>query len=702
MTGYSAPRLSVSEILNPRSVAVVGASEDLRKFGSRVLNNTLHGGFAGKIIPVNPRRKQIFDLPAVASLDQLDDPVDVAVIAVPRHTVRDAVLQCAARQVGCCVIITAGFSEIDAAGAALQDELVHIARGAGMRLIGPNCLGLLNTHARLLLNSSPAMTVTPFYAGAIGHVSQSGALMATTYNRGVEDQAYFSTSVSLGNQADLELCDFIEHLADDPETRVITLYVEGFKDPQRFISAARRCRSARKPLLMVKAGSTESGARVTRSHTASLASTQRVLEAICREEGVLLLDDVRGMMQTAEIFARFGVPAGDGICVISGSGGAGALCADRLAERGLRLASFSPETREKLEELFEPSQLGNPLDMGALKEKSFTRVGDGGLAIAAADPDVSAVLVVITTGPMLGDFTRAMAGSIKAAGKPALFVVIQGQADDGAREILKQNSMPVFETLDEAFRVLGCWMKGQTSAASSEPLNRPVGVPEQPAGYSLPPSPTEHEVKTLATHYGIATVLEETAETPDAAVAAARRIGYPVVLKASGRNLVHKSEAGGVVLNLKDELALRGAWEQIMNRLGTDFESCLVCRMESADAEMILGINHDPEFGPMVLFGLGGLVAEIVDDVILTSTPVTPQRALALLQTLKLWPLLDGARGRPQLDADAVCDMISRLSWLAHDLRDSLLELDLNPVMVKRRGEGAVAVDARASLRLNH
>ncbi|HJP10538.1 MAG TPA: acetate--CoA ligase family protein, partial [Arenicellales bacterium] len=342
------------------------------------------------------------------------------------------------------------------------------------------------------------------------------------------------------------------------------------------------------------------------------------------------------------------------------------------------------------------------LDMGALKEKSFTRVGDGGLAIAAGDPDVSAVLVVITTGPMLGDFTRAMAGSIKATGKPALFVVIQGQADDGAREILKQNGMPVFETLDEAFRVLGCWMRGQMFAVSSEPLNRPAGVPEQPAGYDLPPSPTEHEVKTLAAHYGIATVLEETAETPDAAVAAARRIGYPVVLKASGRNLVHKSEAGGVVLNLKDELALREAWEQIMNRLGTDFESCLVCRMESADAEMILGINHDPEFGPMVLFGLGGLVAEIVDDVILTSTPVTPQRAMALLQTLKLWPLLDGARGRPQLDADAVCDMISRLSWLAHDLRDSLLELDLNPVMVKRRGEGAVAVDARASLRLNH
>ena len=699
MTGSRAPRLSVATILNPRSVAVVGASEDLRKFGSRVLKNTIHGGFAGRIIPVNPRREHIFGLPAVASVDRLANPVDVAVIAVPRTAVRDTITQCAAIGVGCCVIITAGFSEIDAAGADLQEELVQIARRAGMRLIGPNCLGLLNTHAGLLLNSSPAMTVTPFHTGAIAHLSQSGALMATTYNRGVEDQARFSTAVSLGNQADLELCDFIEYLAGDSHTRVITLYVEGFKDPQRFVEAVRRCRSAGKPVLMVKAGTTEVGARVTRSHTASLASTQRVLEAVCREEGVLLLDDMRGMMQSAEVFARFGVPAGDGICVISGSGGAGALCADRLAERSLRLASFSIDTREKLETLFEPSQLGNPLDMGALREKSFTHVGDGGLAIAAADPDVSAVLVPITTGPMLGEFARAMVESIRATGKPALFVVIQGSADDGAREILKQEGMLVFETLDEAFRVLECWMAASMFPAAVGLPERPPGLPEKPVNHELPLLPTEHEVKTLVARYGIATVHEQLAGNPDDAAAVARKVGYPVALKASCRSLVHKSDVGGVFLSLEDEQALRAAWDQITQRLGPDLESCLICRMEPADAEMILGISHDPEFGPMVLFGLGGLVAEIVDDVVLTPAPVDPQRVLALLQTLKLWPLLNGARGRQKLDTDAVCNMISRLSWLGDDLRDMLLELDLNPVMVRRQGEGAVAVDARATLK---
>ena len=322
---------------------------------------------------------------------------------MPREYTPAIVDECAAHGVGCCVIITAGFGEIDEAGAEVQQRMVDNARAAGMRLIGPNCLGLLNTHAKLLLNSSPAMAVTPFRAGGIAHITQSGALLATVYNRGVDDHAYFSTSVSLGNQADLELADFVDYLADDPNTRVVTLYVEGFRNPQRFIQAVRRCREAGKPVLMTKSGTTEYGARVTRSHTASLATPHRVLQAVCRDEGILLVDDIRGLIQTAEFFSRYGPPSGDGVCVISGSGGAAALTADRMAERGLRLAQFSAPIREQLEVIYEPTQLGNPLDSGALQEKSFTNVDDGGLSIAAQEPDVHALLIAITTGPMVGE-----------------------------------------------------------------------------------------------------------------------------------------------------------------------------------------------------------------------------------------------------------------------------------------------------------
>ena len=522
------PRLSVGQILNPRSIAVVGASEDLRKFGSRVLNNTITGGFEGVLTPVNPKCDQVFGLAAAASVKQIDPPPDVVVIAVPREHVPGIVDECADHGVGCCIIITAGFGEIDQTGAKVQQTMVETARAAGMRLIGPNCLGLLDTHTRLLLNSSPAMQVTPFRTGGIAHITQSGALMATVYNRGVDDRAYFSTSVSLGNQADLELADFVEYLAEDPNTRVVTMYVEGFQNPDRFIAAARRCRAAGKPVLMAKSGITEYGARVTRSHTASLATPHRVLQAICREEGILLVDDIRGLIQTAEVFSRYGAPGGDGICVISGSGGAAALTADRLAERGLRLSEFSPETRSRLEVIYEPTQLGNPLDAGALKDKCFTKVDDGGLSIAAAEPDVTALLIPLTTGPMTGNVTRSMADTVIAAGKPAMFVIIQGTADDGARDILAEKDLLCFETLEEALRVLERWMSALALPQKAATLERPTDLP---TGCRLPDPPSEHDVKVLVNLYGISVTEEAVAASMQAAVESARQIGYPVVLK---------------------------------------------------------------------------------------------------------------------------------------------------------------------------
>lgn len=693
MSSRPPPRLSVGQILNPRSIAVVGASEDLRKFGSRVLNNTITGGFEGELTPVNPKRDHIFGLPAVASVRQIGTPPDVVVIAVPRQHVPAIVDECAEHGAGCCIIITAGFGEIDQTGAKVQQAMVETARETGMRLIGPNCLGLLNTHAKLLLNSSPAMQVTPFRAGGIAHITQSGALLATVYNRGVDDRAYFSTSVSVGNQADLELADFVEYLADDPNTRVVTMYVEGFRNPDRFIAAVRRCRAAGKPVLMAKSGTTAYGARVTRSHTASLATPHRVLQAICREEGVLLVDDIRGLIQSAEFFSRYGAPDGDGICVISGSGGAAALTADRLAERGLRLSEFSPGIRSRLEEIYEPTQLGNPLDSGALKEKSFTKIDDGGLSIAAEESDVSALLIPLTTGPMTGNVTRCMADTVIAAGKPAMFVIIQGTADDGARDILADRDLLCFETLEEALRVLERWM-------SSLALPQKRAAPERPADLptsgKLPPRPTEHEVKTLVGRYGISVTEESVATSMEAAVESARQIGYPVALKAISREIVHKSDIGGVKLDLTNDESVRTTWREIHAALDDNLEGCLVAKMEQGGAEIILGVINDPEFGPMVLFGFGGLVAELIDDVQLVPAPVSAQRAGELLTELKLWPILDGVRGRERLDTDTLCQMISRLSWLALDAKDWLKELDLNPVIVKV--EGAVAVDARASV----
>ena len=557
MSNVPAPRLSIAEIMNPRSVAVIGGSEDLRKFGARVLNNTIRGGYPGRIVPVNPKRETVFGLTAVPKVSALDEPVDVAVIAVPRALVLDQLKDCADSGVGCCVLITAGFTETGDDGARLQEEIDAVARAAGMRLIGPNCLGLINTQAKLIMNSSPSMELTAHESGGIGFISQSGALMATVYNRGVCDGARFSSTVSVGNQADLELADFMEWMADDPATRVITLYVEGFKDPGRFVAAAKRCRDSGKPVLMVKAGRSEEGARVAMSHTASLAGSWRVLQAVCRDAGVIPVDDTVAMMQTAEMFSRHGAPTGDGILVMSGSGGAAAITSDLFADRGLRLAAFSPQTRTALEEIYEPVQLGNPLDIGATRAKDFVSVDDSGLSIAAADPDVSANLLVIATAPQLTKSTEILAKSGKASGKPTVVVFVPGNASDEGREIVRDMGVLGYETIDEALRVLQGWMT--PTGADPEPA-RPDDLPDgDPFAGIADGVVDEHRVKQVLARYGVPVTRETPAESLEEAVTAAEAIGFPVALKGFGRNLINQfNELRNQLDKLADDSSYNG------------------------------------------------------------------------------------------------------------------------------------------------
>ena len=689
-----APRQSVAQIMNPGTIAFIGASEDQRKFGGRIFYNTLSLGFPGRIVPVNPKRETLFDLPCVPRVSEAGVPVDMAVIAVPRAFVMDHIEDCAASGVACCVVISAGFTETGAEGAALEQRMIEVARSQGMRLVGPNGLGLINTHAGLIMNSSPSMQDSAHEPGGIGFISQSGALMATVYNRGVGDGARFSSAISIGNQADLELADFLEWMAQDEATKVVTLYVEGFKNPDRFVAAARQCRDAGKPVLMVKSGRSEEGARVTMSHTASLAGSWRVLEAVCREAGVVPVDDVNGMMQAAEMISRYGQPNGDGICVITGSGGAAAITTDRFDDVGLRLAQFSPETRASLEEVYVPEQLGNPLDLGAMKDRSFIDVDDGGLTIAAADPDVAANLIMITTGPQMTQSARSLAEAGKATGKPTLVVFTPGSSSDGGREVMTELEILNYETTDEALRVFKTWLAPtKAGPAAVRPDALPTDAPFAGHGDGWL---GEHTVKAVLARYGIPVTREHAAESPDVALAAAESIGWPIALKGFGPDIIHKSEEGAVALGIASAAALTEAWQDMASRLGDRLAGCVVSEMASGEAEAILGIQNDAQFGPMVLIGLGGVLAEVLDDVILLPCPVHPDRVKKRLQSLKLWPVLEGVRGRPALDIDALADAAARLSWLAIDAGSNLQELDINPLFLRRTGSGAVAVDARA------
>ena len=700
------PRATVRDILHPRSVAVFGASDNVAKFGGRIMHYLAKHGFAGEIVPVNPGRADVLGRRCYARIGEAPGPIDVAILAVPRGAVVPAVAECADAGVRCCVVMTTGFAEADPEGAALQDALAGIVRRSGMRLVGPNCMGLINPHHRLALTSSLVLDVESLLPGAVGLISQSGALMVSMYNRAYDAGIGFSACVSLGNQADLEMCDVLEYMLEDPGTKAIAMYAEGFRDARRFLALAETCRERGKPLVAVKAGRTEPGVRAARSHTASLAGSYEVFRAACRERGVLLTDDLDGMVLAADLLWRSPPSRERRIGVLSPSGGGAAAGADRLVEAGLELAALGPATKDALREILQPPQADNPIDLGGRRDGDPIAAAGRAMALIAGDPGVGAVLVVLTTVPFYEETTRALASAARQSGKPVLFAVTPGSAANGPRRVLRDVGCRYYDRLDDALRVAALWAAyGCEPARAADGCPAAVGPgPGTPAARRrLPAGPlTAPEVRSLLDAYGIPVAKERSVRGVEDAVSAANDIGYPVALKAIARGLVHKSDAGAVRLGLPDAAAVARAWDEIMAAVrplpGVEVEGGVVQEMVAGGAEMIAGVRRDEQFGPVVLVGWGGLLVEVLRDIRLATAPVTPARALELMRELRVWPLLRGVRGQPPLDAEAVAEIVARTSRMAVDLGDRLIELDLNPIVVRARGRGAVVVDCRATL----
>ncbi|RIK45292.1 MAG: hypothetical protein DCC58_06845 [Chloroflexi bacterium] len=694
----------VGLLLNPGSVAIVGASEDLGKFGGRALHLLLRHGFRGQVYPVNPNRAELFGLPAYPSISAIGNAPDVALLAIPRRFLRDAILECAQAGVRAAIIITSQFAETGEQGARDERELVAIASAAGMRLLGPNCLGLFSPANGVVLTTSPALDIDQLRAGSIGLTSQSGALMATIFDRANDLGLAFSHCVSVGNQADLEAGDIVEYLIADPATRVICSYVEGFARPERIVALAEAAQAAGKPWLMVKAGRTAAGERAAHSHTASLAGSYAVLEAVARDSGIVLLDDPDAMVLAAGAMARFDCQSIHRVAIITTSGGGGAIAADRLSDAGIPLAQFAPQTAAALDPLYMPGQASNPVDLGGRREGEAVSIAAATLDAIAADPQVDLLLCAMSTAPAIPQTTADLADAAARSGKPFLFFMWPGSVADGGRARLLERNAPFADRLDDCVRALRAWSDWsrwrERGPAPAEP--RPTGIDSAQAAALLAAAPTgplaEAETKALLAAYGVPVNPGHLAATPEAAVAAAEQFGYPVVLKLATPNLVHKSDAGAVLLGLADAAAVRAGWAQIATnvaayRPGTTVEQVLVQRMETGDLELIIGGRVDPQFGPVVLVGAGGVLVELLADVQLARAPLGPQAASVLLQRLRSYPLLTGLRGRPALDSAAVADTISRVSWLIWEQRERLLELDVNPLLV--RTSGVVAVDAR-------
>lgn len=690
--------MSLASLFSPRGIAIVGASDNARKFGGLTLENLIAGGFAGNIVPVNPARETVMGRQAYPSVAAIpgDVAIDIVTVCAPKHFVPGILEETAAKGIPFLMVMSGGYGEQGAEGAAEERALVARARALGVRIIGPNLLGMASTPNSLLLNASLAMREVPRRVGGVSLVSQSGASMGVLFNRGAREGVRFQHVIALGNQSDLEISEIIKFYAQDPGTRVVITSIEGLKNPQGFLEAVAACRAADKPVIAIKAGRTQEGARVAATHTGSMASDYTGFAARLETDGVILVQDELSMMRLAALYDKYGDAPKGGIALVSPSGGAIAQTTDRISEKGLKLAAFGSETHRRLETLYVPGLTNNPLDFANMHDNSFVDVGDGGAAILADDDDVAAIIGVFGTAHNLDEMVTGIGPAVDGK-KPVLFTILPASNGDKARNVAAELGFMALDSIEETIEVLRLWFAGRPQAFGTSP--RPAGLAHEALELGEEPAMLgEFEAKQLLGRYGIPVTREKKASTPEEAVAAAGEIGYPVVLKGFGARLIHKSEFGAVKLNLADADAVRAAWADMAGRIGSDLEGCVVGQMVKGQVEMICGSFRSEDFGPMVMFGAGGILAELLHDVAVLPAPAHPDAIRAKLLGLKCAKLLTGFRGKPPADIDALVDAIHRLSLFVADHDTTITELDINPLIVAEAGKGAVAVDARIGL----
>ena len=702
----SAARAAVECALNPRAVAILGASDDTQKWGGSILALLRKFGWSGRIVPVNPRADTVQGLPAfpsVAAATAAGGPIDVAVIVVPEKLTEGAIADCAQSGVKVALMVTSQFAESGPEGAALQARVLQTARQAGMRIIGPNCMGYFHSHAGMnLLNAQALMRNEVLVKGEIALISQSGALAGAMLARAYDLGTGFSICVSLGNQADLEVCDFLDYAIDDAHSSVIALYVEGVRDGARFIGLLRRARAAGKPVLIVKAGRTALGQKAVASHTASLAGEYRAFEAAVRHAGAVLVDDFLELIAQAAAWTRLPAPSGPQVAVLSGSGGGGAVASDLIGESGLQAATLAPATVPRLLALMPEAGARLPFDLGAVPAPQ--RAGDPlwlrkVLDTLLADPGVGAGLFLMTTMPDMVATAATVVEVNREGTKPVAFVNAASSAGAEAGATLKAAGLVNFASIKEALGYLRnrlAWEQHQEDDPVAVDIdvdaieNVVSGLPAGLVG--------EHDAKRLLAAAGIPVTRGLVAATADEAVRAADSLGYPVVMKLVSAQISHKSDVGGVVLNVQDAEAVRrhfGALQQAVRRVpGASFGGALVQQQARADAEVLVGTHCDAQFGPMLMIGLGGTLVELLQDTALLPANAGPRAIRRAIEGLRLYPLLNGYRGKPRADLDALIDLAQRFGQLAVRLGARLPECEANPVMVA--GERVVVADARA------
>ena len=709
-------------VLRPRSVAVIGASRERGTIGAELFHNLIAHGFAGVVYPVNPRAPVVQSVRAYPDLAHLPGPVDLALIAVPAAQVLEAVRACAAHGVQGVVVISAGFKEVGDEGAARERELVEVVRAHGMRLVGPNCLGVVNTEPAVRLDATFAPVFPP--PGMVAFSSQSGALGLAILETATQLNLGISHFVSIGNKADVSSNDLIEYWERDPGTAVILLYLESFGNPRRFTRIARRV-ARRKPIAIVKSGRTRAGMRAARSHTGSLAGTDKAVDALCVQSGVIRTDTIEELFDVAMLVAHQPIPRGRRVGIVTNAGGPGIMASDACESHRLEVPELGEATLEGLR-AFLPREAGirNPVDMiASARPESFERA----VHLVADDPGIDAVLVIyvppIVTQPE--EVAQAIVRGAEAAGhaaaargvpaKPVLACFMGSHGVPDALRSLSESNVPSYTFPESAAIALaraadyGVWLakpEGRIPALGEIDGSRADDAIAGALGRAAAGAPAwlrPAEVRALLGAYGIASPEQAVATDADAAVAAARRIGFPVAVKLVSDAVTHKSEVGGVVLDVADESGVRAAFTGIAARLRTagqarDMQGVAVQAMVRDGIEAIVGVTHDPSFGPMLMFGLGGTQVELLKDVVFRLPPITDLDAAEMVRAPRGFPLLEGYRGGPAADIAALETLLLRVSQLVGD-HPEIVEMDLNPIKALAPGRGCRVVDARVAVR---
>ena len=695
---------SLDAIMRPKSVAVVGASRHRQTIGHEVLANLVEFGFSGPVYPVNPSVDSVRSIKAYKNLDAIPGPVDLAVLVVPSDKVLPVVDQCGRKGVRGLVVITAGFKEVGEKGARLEAKLAKKVERYGMRMVGPNCMGVINTEPGICLNATFA--AAPAERGNVGFVSQSGALGEAILADAKQWGIGVAMFVSMGNKTDVSSNDLLEYWEENDDIRAILMYLESFGNPRRFTQIARRI-TRKKPIIAVKAGRTAAGAAAASSHTGSIVGLDIATDSLLEQCGVLRVGTMGEMFIKATALTSQPIPPGDRIAIVTNAGGPGILCTDACVGRGLSLAELSPVTRRALKRALPPeASTANPVDMIASANAESYRVV---LDRVKRDPGVDGIIAIFVSPITIDalEVARAIAGA--ADGKKPLLCVFMGKrrSAEGLDE-LQRHCVPVYRFPEEAasawsalssYRALRDRPLGKTPhyKVDRAAARRAVAAARRAGRRAL----SADEVQRMLEAYGLRMAPSRMACNSAEAIAAAQELGYPVVLKVASSKILHKTDVGGVRVDLRNADEVGAAFREMTTALRKEDPKLgvQVQGMIAGGHEVILGMKRDPQFGPLMMFGLGGIFVEALRDVTVRIHPLTDVGARSMIEGIKAYPVLAGMRGEKPVDLALIEESLLRLSQLVSDFVGDLEEFDLNPFIVTHRRERSFVVDARILLR---